>query len=145
MKNLLLQECKYSDMNARKYKILLVEDERLLRFIINAFFKKLGVELDEAKNGLEAVEKFKENDYDLILMDIQMPIMDGFEAVELMRRMEKEDSDRKRTKIVAVTTNHDKEKCLESGMDSYYQKPIMMEEIVQIVNELDSYEIARNR
>jgi CheY-like chemotaxis protein len=90
-----------------------------------------------AENGKIAVEKFKNSHFDLILMDIAMPIMDGIEATRLIRELEKEN---KRIKIVAVTAHvmvTDREKCLAAGMDEYIAKPYRPHELIAILESLE--------
>lgn len=108
-------------------KILVVEDYFINRELIVEFLKLMDCEVDTAEDGVEAVNAFKANGYDLILMDIQMPKMDGYQATQEIRKLEEEGQ---RVPIVAVTANAmegDREKCLEAGMDEYLSKPIEFE------------------
>ena len=111
------------------YKILLAEDERLIRFIISAFFKKCGCYVDEAKNGEEAIRLFEtKKDYDMILMDVHMPVMDGLMATEKIRRME--EAHKIKTRIIGISSDeHCKDKCYQHGMDDFYTKPLMIQDI----------------
>jgi len=86
-----------------------------------------------AKNGQEAVEKFKKHNPDLILMDIQMPIMSGYEATTAIREIETH-----HTPIIALTAGTikgEKERCLQAGMDDYLSKPIVLEQFNQIISQ----------
>ena len=87
--------------------------------------KKMGFEINAiANNGIEAISLFEKNDYDIILMDIQMPELDGIETTKLIRNQFKE---RKQPIIIALTANAmvgDREKYLEAGMDDYVSKPV---------------------
>jgi CheY-like chemotaxis protein len=74
-------------MNDNRMRILLAEDESICQMAINTFAKKLGLHLDIANNGLEAVEKAKQNEYNLILMDLFMPEMDGKQATQEIRNL----------------------------------------------------------
>ena len=121
---------------SQKYKVLLVDDDRLIRYIAGVFFKRLGYALDMAENGLAAIDKFKEHEYDLILMDVRMPVMNGLDATKAIRRMEEEKHNGKRATIVAITASSARDECLESGMNDYYQKPIMMDQIHQILSQM---------
>ncbi|MDO6384030.1 PAS domain-containing hybrid sensor histidine kinase/response regulator [Leptospira santarosai] len=108
--------------------ILLVEDNSINQKIALRLLMKLGYAADTALNGLEAIERLKERNYDLIFMDIQMPEMDGYEATYLIRK----DFSKSKPVIVAMTANAmegDKEKCLEAGMDAYIAKPIQIQDI----------------
>ena len=106
--------------------ILLTEDNPINRQVANEYLLKYGCVITQAVNGLEAVEQYKKNQFDLIFMDCQMPDMDGFEAASCIREIEQE-NDANRTPIVAFTANamqSDKEQCLAVGMDDYISKPI---------------------
>lgn len=115
-----------------KKKILLVEDYEgnivVLSYILNA----LNCSFDVAMTGLEAVQLWKERHYDLILMDIQMPEMDGLTATRTIRKMEEEQGTGIRTPVIGLTAHAlvaDKEKCIDAGMDDYLSKPIVEAEL----------------
>ncbi len=106
--------------------ILLVEDNPINQKLTQKILSRQGFRVDVADNGQIAVEKFRQSHYDLIFMDIQMPVMDGLEATRQIRRVEAEENRRKRVKIIALTANsqkEDKENCLAAGMDDYLSKP----------------------
>lgn len=106
--------------------ILLVEDNLINQKLTQKILMEQGFRVDVASNGKEAVEKFKNAHYDLIFMDIQMPVMDGLEATRQIRRLETNSQTRDRVKIIALTANsqqQDKENCLAAGMDDYINKP----------------------
>jgi PAS domain S-box-containing protein len=105
-------------------KLLLAEDNLVNQRVAVAVLKKLGLKADLAVNGLEALEAATRTDYDLILMDCQMPEMDGFQATRKIREME---AGNRRVPILAMTANAmqgDRERCLEAGMDDYLAKPV---------------------
>jgi PAS domain S-box-containing protein len=107
-------------------KILLVEDSEDNRLLVQLYLSKTGHQLETAENGEVAIEMFKEKNYDLVLMDMQMPVMDGYTATGKIRAWEDKQS-RMRTPIVALTSNAlkgDMEKCLEAGCSGYVSKPI---------------------
>lgn len=107
-------------------RVLLVEDNEVNRKVAVRLLGKLQLEVDIAVNGREAVQKATENTYDLILMDCQMPEMDGYEATRTLRERGLQ------TPIVALTANAlegDREKCLACGMDDYLSKPIQADEL----------------
>jgi len=115
-----------------KGKVLLVEDNKMNRMVIHLLFEKFNIELDDAFNGKEAVEKFKQNHYDMILMDIQMPIMNGYEATKLIREIDSN------IPIIALSANsmkEDIEKSLEVGMNEHLAKPINMEQLLKILKK----------
>lgn len=111
-------------------KILLVEDNELNFEIAKTVLEEAGFIIDGASNGKEAVDKATNNTYDVILMDIQMPIMDGYEATKELRRLGN------RTPIIAMTANafsEDKKKAKEVGMDAYISKPIDVKTLVSTI------------
>ena len=115
-------------------KVLLVEDNELNFEIAKTVLEEAGFRVDGASNGKEAVDKASNNTYDVILMDIQMPIMDGYEATKELRRLGN------RAPIIAMTANafsEDKKKAKEVGMDAYIPKPIDVNKLVsKIMNIL---------
>lgn len=102
-------------------KLLLVEDNRINRLLAFSLLNKWGIKYDWAEHGADAIELVKENAYDIILMDMQMPIMDGLEATEIIRNQLHVD-----TPIIAFTANafqDDAQKCLKAGMNDVVTKP----------------------
>ncbi len=109
-------------------QVLLVDDNEVNRKVALRMLEKLAVTATSAVNGLEAVVRIAENAYDLVLMDCQMPEMDGYEATRAVR--ERESAQGGHVYIVAMTANAmagDRERCLESGMDGYLAKPVRMD------------------
>ncbi len=107
-----------------KPKILLVDDIEMNRKIVLMMLKKKGIECDIAINGSEAVKAYQKKEYDIIFMDCQMPVMDGYESTGEIRRIE---NGTKHTPIIAMTANAmegDRDKCLKAGMDDYISKPV---------------------
>ncbi len=106
-------------------KVLLVEDNEINQLVAQETIGILGISTDLAENGLKAVEMVSKGNYDLVFMDCQMPVMDGFEATRKIREAEKAGNDH--TIIVAMTANamdEDRRKCLDAGMDHFIPKPI---------------------
>ena len=121
-------------------KILLVEDNVLNQRIVLFSLKKFNYELSIANNGLEAVDMFCCAKYDVILMDIMMPVMDGLEATVKIREFEAAGKNTKRTPIIALTANtldNDRSKCLSYGMDEFMAKPFDVEKLKSIFNKLE--------
>lgn len=121
-------------------KILLVEDNLLNQRIVLFSLKKYNHEVTIANNGLEAVEKFNESEFDVILMDIMMPVMDGLEATVKIREVEMIKQSERRTPIIALTANtmdNDRDKCLSYGMDEFMAKPFDIEKLKKIFYELE--------
>ena len=116
----------------RMKKILLVEDNPVNQEVSREILQHLGLQVEIAENGIEAVNAVCKRKYDLIFMDCQMPEMDGFQATTEIRRMESE-KDRPKHNIVALTANAmkgDREKCLAVGMNDYLTKPYTHETII---------------
>ena len=111
---------------SRPLKILLADDSRDNRLLVHAYFKAMPYTIDEAENGAVAVEKFKDGSYDLILMDIEMPIMDGYSATRAIRAIEQA-SGRRRVPILALTASVLAEalkKAIDAGCDAHIAKPV---------------------
>lgn len=107
--------------------ILLAEDNLINQKIASFTFSRMGVKIDIASNGKEAVEMFLRNTYDVILMDLQMPIMDGLEAARQIRNVEKEKQADRPVYIIALTANvlsDKKDECMQAGMDNMMEKPL---------------------
>jgi two-component system, sensor histidine kinase len=116
--------------------ILLVEDDSVNQLVLARMLKEKGHRVDVANNGLEALKEYESNNYDIILMDIQMPEMDGIEATKHIR--EKEGA-LKYTPIVALTAyalKGDRERFLAMGMDEYIAKPVKMEKLYNVIDKV---------
>jgi PAS domain S-box-containing protein len=110
-----------------EHKILIVEDYDGNVVVLSYMLEELGIHYDVAVTGKEAVNQWKDNYYDIILMDIQMPEMDGFTATKTIRKLEKQGKIA-HTPIIGMTAHAligDKDKCIEAGMDAYLPKPIV--------------------
>lgn len=121
-----------------QFRVLLVEDNKINQKVSNMLLRQLKQKVDIAENGRAALEKMKEKPFDVVFMDIHMPLMDGYEATEKIRELEQENN-RIASYIVAVTANavpEDKEKCLNIGMDDYISKPFKKETLVSLFNKL---------
>lgn len=118
---------------------MLVEDNLLNQRIVTFSLQKYNHKVVIANNGLEAIDRFKEGDYDAVLMDIMMPYMDGLEATVKIRELENE-MERERTPIIALTANtmdNDRDKCISYGMDEFMAKPFDIEKLKQIFTDLE--------
>lgn len=131
-----------SDTDKARIRILIVEDNRINQIIARGFLNRYGLTADMAKNGREAIQKIEENDYHLVLMDVQMPEMDGLEATRFIRTQLR--SPKRDVKIMAMTASvMEKEinKCFDSGMNGYIAKPFdpenLYEKITAMLNDGD--------
>ncbi|HEY0915231.1 MAG TPA: ATP-binding protein, partial [Solimonas sp.] len=123
-------------MPQRKTRVLLVEDNPVNLMVAQRLLQVLGVDCDAAGNGQAALEKLDGGDYDLVLMDCQMPVLDGYAATRRWREIEQERGAERRLPIVAMTANAmagDRQKCLDAGMDDYLAKPVTRAELEQCV------------
>lgn len=123
--------------DVKKLSVLLVDDSPDNRMLIQAFLKKLPYTVQTAENGEEALNKFKAGDYDIILMDMQMPVMDGYTAVRHIRQWEEEHS-AGHMPVIALTAyalNSDVEKCLEAGCDGHLAKPVKKDTLLESIIE----------
>jgi CheY-like chemotaxis protein len=103
-------------------RVLVVEDSPVNQKLLSLLLQSQGCHVTVAANGEEAVNQFALHPFDLVLMDVQMPIMDGLTATRIIRR--RETGTGKHAPIIAVTAGFDRDSCLEAGMDEHLQKPI---------------------
>ena len=120
------------------WKGLVVDDEIVNRVVAKSHLEKSGFEVDQAVDGKDCITKFKGQKYDLIIMDLQMPELDGFEATEEIRQLEQE-SGQKPVSILALSASilgTVWEKCESAGINGYLGKPFGSEELKQKLQEL---------
>lgn len=128
----------YSIASDKKFKILLVDDSEANLNLLSLFLKKVNCEIALATNGQEALEAFDKDEYDLIFMDIQMPILDGYQATENIRKKEKENRVGP-TPIIALTANVMQEnvnQCYLAGCDYYLSKPVRKEVFLKTISNI---------
>jgi len=123
---------------SRRLKTLIVEDEKINQQILQAILKKLGHITSTAENGHQALKYLKANRYDILLMDVQMPDLDGIQTTRIIRTSE-EYKDFRNIPIVALTAyamTGDKEKCLAAGMSGYISKPVDIKKLERLLKNL---------
>lgn len=124
--------------NNKQLKILIVEDNILNQQLTTNILVKNGHKTDVAENGKIGLDLFKRNNYDVVLMDIQMPVMDGIQATRLIREYESY-NDHKKTKIIAVTAfsrDGEQQKLLDAGIDQYLGKPFKSADLLTILDKV---------
>ncbi|HHT62119.1 MAG TPA: response regulator [Clostridia bacterium] len=130
-----VEDCTQVESIKDKVRILLVEDNEINIRVFVELLKSKGLHCDVALNGAEAVRACREKDYDLVFMDCQMPVMDGYEATKQIRAVLGE---RKNPVIIAMTAfalSGDMEKCLQAGMDDYLSKPFRWEDLAKMIKK----------
>ena len=142
-------------------RVLIAEDNPVNQLVARRYLEKLGYSSDLAENGPAVLEAVKRNTYDLILMDCQMPDMDGYEATRQIRVIEKNglagetrsgsnrgSSECKPVRIVAMTANAmqgDRERCIAAGMDDHIVKPLDFEDLKRVLEETNRAVAARDQ
>ncbi|MEO6054041.1 MAG: response regulator, partial [Chthoniobacterales bacterium] len=128
--------------------ILVVEDDKVNLKLILSLIRRLGYEPIFAKNGREAVDIQKREHTDCVLMDLQMPEMDGIEATEKIRAIEKECRSEKPTFISALTANifpADRQRCFDVGMNGYLNKPLKLAMLARLLIQAEDFAASRRR
>jgi hypothetical protein len=128
--------------DSRPLKILVVDDYETNRIIVKLYLKNRPYVIDEAENGEIALKKFKKNKYDIVLMDMQMPEIDGFTATRLIREWEKENSS-KPAPIIAMTAyafKEETEKLMDAGCDGFLTKPFNKENLIETLIKKASFD-----
>ena len=129
-----------SEKSIKRLHILLAEDNELNMEIAEFVLQNEGADVSKAWNGQEAVEVFKKSEpreFDVILMDIMMPVVNGYEATKMIRSLEREDA--KEIPIIAMTANaftEDRIRAKEAGMDEHVAKPVDVELLVRVIHKL---------
>ncbi len=119
-------------------RILMVEDNPINQMVAQKMLEKIGLKATLATNGIEALQCLDEQSFDLVLMDCQMPEMDGFDATREIRKLEIKALDQKRLPVIAMTANvmsGDRERCLEVGMDDYIGKPVQRDQLAAVLSK----------
>jgi len=123
------------EKDKRKILILVVDDNRVNQKVVLRILKKAGYNADSVSNGKEAIAALAMNDYDMVLMDVQMPEMDGFETTRFIRQSQ---SIKNRLPVIAMTAHAmkgDRDLCIEAGMDDYISKPVQIQTLIDIIEK----------
>lgn len=122
----------------KTYKALLAEDDRVNQLAAARCLQKLGFEVLSTENGAQALEALQQQAFDVVIMDVQMPVMDGVEATQRIRNAEAGEAN-KNIPIIAMTAfamAGDRKRFLDAGMDAYLSKPVAMTDLVRVLNEI---------
>lgn len=132
-----------SDLNEAEFKIakgsmqiLAVEDDEISQILLKKLIERIGADLEVASDGIEAIQKYGQKKYDMILMDVQLPSISGLEVTEVIRTFERRTDEH--TPIIGLSAhalNRDREECLASGMDDYMSKPIDFQQLLEIIEK----------
>ncbi|WP_053182832.1 response regulator [Sunxiuqinia dokdonensis] len=123
-----------------KLSLLVVDDSSINQRVVAMSLRNAMGRIDTASNGMDAYNMYRENQYDIILMDGRMPVMDGFEATQKIRDFEKEKALENPAVIIALTgsdTEHEMRACINSGMDACMVKPFRIQEFLEIVKDFN--------
>jgi CheY-like chemotaxis protein/HPt (histidine-containing phosphotransfer) domain-containing protein len=136
----LMRTVPLAEQSSRDFRVLVAEDYEINQVVVREFLRRFGLECEIVGDGLVAVDQAKSGEFDMILMDCQMPLMDGLQAARIIRDAETPDHglsrNGKRIPIIALTANAvagDREECLEAGMDDYLTKPITCQALTNML------------
>ena len=130
----ILSEQPERSMVLRGARVLLAEDEYINASVTKAFLEQVGVNVDVVGDGKEALEAMESNDYQAVLMDVQMPVLDGIDATITIRKNER--SKGRRCPVIALTAHAlggDRERCLQAGMDDYLTEPLDKNQLIEML------------
>jgi len=133
----LLPEVVTAIQEGERPRVLLAEDDSTIREVLVLMLKTANYYVDVAEDGLKAVEMWEKGGYDIVLMDVQMPRLDGFGASRAIRKKEQKQGGH--TPIIAMTAHAqkmDEENCLAAGMDAYISKPINFKKSLQVIGDI---------
>lgn len=131
----------------RSLRVLLAEDNKVNQVVARRMLERAGHHIELAETGREAVSCFSKQRFDIVLMDIQMPEMDGFEATHAIRQFEQQAGLHSHTPIVALTAHAVlgyKERCIAAGMNDFVTKPVQAQKLFEVINRLTAADTARN-
>ena len=114
-------------------QVLIVDDSPVVRLVVTKLLEGMGIKPDTVEDGLQAVNAVSHKAYDLVLMDVMMPNMDGYEATRQIRKLEEEEK-RLPVAIIGTTSFSSRTGCLDAGMDDYLLKPVALEQLRGAIN-----------
>ena len=123
----------------KKYRILVAEDNQINVKVAEFTLKSIASQLDFAFNGEEVLEMIEKTSYDVIMMDVKMPVMDGYETTKIIRKREQENPDIDPLRIIAITANNQPEEikyCMSIGMNDFLAKPFNTNEALAVIESL---------
>jgi len=118
-------------------RALVVEDNKVNQVVVKKMLQRIGIEVDIAENGLAALEKLESNSYDLVFMDVRMPVMNGYVATETIRARTDGLADIPILALTAEATKSDVKKCLQAGMNVHLSKPLRLADVVEALDSLE--------
>jgi PAS domain S-box-containing protein len=118
------------------FRILLAEDNVINQMVMVKMLNKLGYQADVVANGKEVLSSLEHHNYDLILMDVQMPEMDGFETTRAIRKLRPSGNHPKIIAITAYALKEDRQRCLDAGMDDYISKPVRLQDLAEMLEKI---------
>jgi CheY-like chemotaxis protein len=124
----------------KNISLLIVDDSSINQRVVTMALRATVGKIESAGNGLEALQKYQENRFDVIVMDGRMPVMDGYECTRKIREFESENAIEKRALIIALTgsdTEQETETCLRAGMDACMLKPFRVHEFLEIIKSFN--------
>jgi signal transduction histidine kinase/FixJ family two-component response regulator len=133
------------EMQLKSLKVLIADDDEYNRKLLNVILRKWNADVREARNGKEVIEEISKNPFDILLLDIRMPEMNGIEAAQLIRKMK--DSSKSETPIIAltaVTTEEKKQRCKNAGINDFLSKPFKEEDLFKKIIGLTGYSATYN-
>jgi CheY-like chemotaxis protein len=123
----------------RTLRLLVAEDNKINRMVVKKMIEKMGHQVETVQNGEEALAKMEEDAFDIVLMDVSMPVLDGIEATRKIRQKEKQEG--RHTPIIALTAHamdDDRERFLSAGMDDYLTKPIDKDILTHTIQQFET-------
>ena len=131
-----LDQAAHDEPSLQGLQVLLADDQVINVMIIGKLLTQLGCSMERAENGQQAVERWRQGGLDLILMDLQMPVLGGLDATQRIRELERAGAGSGHVPIVAVTASaleQDRERCLAAGMDAHLARPVALDRLAQVM------------